>query len=113
MEIEGELVIRDAAGNPRIVLSAQEQVSLISLNGAPSDRSEVLLEASDRGVRIRMRRPDASESVVIGTSDGGLGITLFDEGSLPRIALHLAPSLTGALTVRDKAGKVIKSVELP
>lgn len=76
MDIEESLVIRDRAGQPKIVLSANERLPFISLGG--KGEAEIHLEIDGGSPRITMRRPSGTPSAVIASREEALSIIAFD-----------------------------------
>jgi hypothetical protein len=95
MDIQGGIVIRDEKGTPRIVLSADSRLSTISLTA--DNGAEILLEADQRCVRIRLRRAGSVPVAVVGAGEEGVGVwaRLFDQRGVDRVSVAYEPDRGG------------------
>lgn len=110
MDIQGELVIRDETGTPRIFLNADTRLSSIILvagNGA-----ELLLEAHADRVLVRLRRPGGVEAGVVAAHEEAVSAVLFDAQGRGRVVAYVKPDMTGRVTVRGDSGTIIKDVPI-
>ena len=85
MEIEGSLVIKDKSGRPRIVMSANEALPFILVIG--ENGHEVGLEVSETSARMRMQRPNGSDSVIVSNHDSTVSVIVFDDSGRTRWTL--------------------------
>jgi anti-sigma-K factor RskA len=82
MDVHGSLIIRDASGEPRIILDASgEHPSIIMTS--PSG-ANMVIEFDQRVGRLTFRRTDGTDSVAVISSDGGVVVALCDRESKTR-----------------------------
>ena len=112
MEIDESLVIRDANGTPKIVLTARSVLSTISIIG--DDRAEIHLEAGDGRLGVRFRDSSGEESLAVVASDEGTVVMLRDDQSRTRVRLSSArPSMKTTCSVTNIEGEETTVFELP
>lgn len=112
MDVEGCLVIKDAHGIPRIVLSADERSPRIILAG--KDRSELVLEMEDDSARVRFRRRTGVDSVVMSSKDDVVSIVMFDESGKTTCILSINNAhREGHVVILDEFREERFRIELP